>query len=183
MADRMAGVSLVTVSLRRSMIVSGMRIPLLSDRWAAHSCLARKSHWQDRRVWRTNSPSLLLLLLIFQIPAASNLAKKHLAIRDAFEGHLNLRVILSPAPFPQESAELLHFRGIARQFSRGFLDQFLESASMNFLDPFINPSRIAQLGQKVIDFFLINGFENGRQHRLRLGLRIVVQVNFNAIAH
>ena len=69
-----------------------------------------------------------------------------------------------------------------RPFCAGLVDLRFDLARVEPLHPFVDVNRIGQLSDEIINVFVLNGLDDGRQGFLRGRLGIFFKIEFNAIA-
>src|SRR5262249_43662161 len=156
MAARMPGVGRVTVSLRKSMVVSGMSRPRGDAYATGHGF-----------------PSFLVrrrLHPVLQEPAVADLAQEDLPVLDVLQLDRGGRLAVLPFALLEEAAEILHGAWVARQLPRGFLNQFLEAATV-VLDAPVDECRVGEVGQQVVDPFVVERLNHRGEGVLRRRLR------------
>src|SRR5262249_2625153 len=153
MAARMAGVGLVTVSLRRSIRLSAMRCPRYGVGRLLLFCRGR-------------------LLTGFEEPAAVQLAQIDPAVRHVLELGRSRGIAGLPSAFQQEALKLLDTGPVVRQLASRLCNHVLEFAAMHLLHALIHPLRIRELGQQIVDLAGLNRLEDRREGLLgrRLGI-------------
>src|SRR5262245_50957358 len=120
----MAGVGLVTVSLRRSMKVSGMRKEVSSY----FLLLA------------------LLLLLIFHEPAVADLPNEYLSILEILQCYDGRVPTFLPLAGIEELLQFFDAGRVVGNLRRCLLDQFIEISAVAILDPFVHEIGVRQVG-------------------------------------